>query len=87
MSAIINPFLYGYFNETFKDGLENIFLLCCRSMKKNTTKFTIIKQIFPHLNSLVKLLIKRVRLVSMNTRITRMTIGEISCVFVPICVL
>lgn len=30
ISAIANPFLYGYFNETFKDGLEKIFAICCR---------------------------------------------------------
>ena len=32
ISAITNPFLYGYFNETFKDGLERIFSLCCPHM-------------------------------------------------------
>jgi len=32
ISAIINPFLYGYFNETFKDGLEKIFSSCCPHM-------------------------------------------------------
>lgn len=31
ISAIANPFLYGYFNETFKDGLEKIFSICCRN--------------------------------------------------------
>ena len=35
ISAIANPFLYGYFNETFKDGLEKIFLLCCPNMNRN----------------------------------------------------
>lgn len=39
ISAIANPFLYGYFNETFKDGLEKIFSLCCRHVirHKNDT--------------------------------------------------
>lgn len=32
ISAITNPFLYGYFNETFKDGLEKIFSSCCPQM-------------------------------------------------------
>jgi hypothetical protein len=32
ISAITNPFLYGYFNETFKDGLEKIVSLCCPQM-------------------------------------------------------
>jgi len=32
ISAITNPFLYGYFNETFNDGLERIVLLCCPQM-------------------------------------------------------
>ncbi len=32
ISAITNPFLYGYFNETFKDGLEKIFSSCCPNM-------------------------------------------------------
>ena len=31
ISAIANPFLYGYFNEAFKDGLEKIFSNCCRT--------------------------------------------------------
>ncbi|CAF1366724.1 unnamed protein product [Rotaria sordida] len=34
ISAITNPFLYGYFNETFKDGLEKIFSFCCRHMNR-----------------------------------------------------
>jgi hypothetical protein len=34
ISAITNPFLYGYFNETFKDGLEKIFSLCCPHMMR-----------------------------------------------------
>jgi len=29
ISAISNPFLYSYFNETFKDGLKRIFSFCC----------------------------------------------------------
>ena len=29
ISAITNPFLYSYFNETFKNGLKKIFSLCC----------------------------------------------------------
>lgn len=32
ISAITNPFLYGYFNETFKDGLQKIFSSCCPQM-------------------------------------------------------
>ncbi|CAF0987115.1 unnamed protein product [Adineta ricciae] len=28
ISAISNPFLYSYFNETFKDGLKRIFSFC-----------------------------------------------------------
>jgi hypothetical protein len=35
ISAIANPFLYGYFNETVKDGLGKIFLLCCPNMNRN----------------------------------------------------
>jgi hypothetical protein len=35
ISAITNPFLYGYFNETFKDGLERIFSLCCPNMNRD----------------------------------------------------
>ncbi|CAM4847971.1 unnamed protein product [Rotaria magnacalcarata] len=34
ISAITNPFLYGYFNETFKDGLGKIFSLCCQHMSR-----------------------------------------------------
>lgn len=30
ISAIANPFLYGYFNETFKEGLAKLFAMCCR---------------------------------------------------------
>ncbi|CAF3903983.1 unnamed protein product, partial [Rotaria sp. Silwood1] len=42
ISAIANPFLYGYFNETFKDGLEKIFSLCCRHMNRrlNEIRYT-----------------------------------------------
>ncbi len=28
ISAITNPFLYSYFNETFKTGLQRIFSSC-----------------------------------------------------------
>ena len=28
ISAITNPFLYSYFNETFKEALEKVFLSC-----------------------------------------------------------
>jgi hypothetical protein len=35
ISAIANPFLYGYFNETFKDGLQKIFSLCCPQMMRD----------------------------------------------------
>ncbi|UJR29996.1 hypothetical protein I4U23_017543 [Adineta vaga] len=35
ISAITNPFFYGYFNETFKDGLEKIFSLCCPRINPN----------------------------------------------------
>ena len=38
-------------------------------------------------HTLVKLLIKRVRLASRSTRITRMSTSEILCVFAPIRVL
>jgi hypothetical protein len=38
ISAITNPFLYGYFNETFKDGLGKIFLLCCPQMNRNVNE-------------------------------------------------
>lgn len=34
ISAIANPFLYGYFNETFRDGLEKIFSLCCPQLNR-----------------------------------------------------
>ena len=33
ISAITNPFLYGYFNETIKSGLETIF--CVFFSRKN----------------------------------------------------
>ncbi|CAF3336744.1 unnamed protein product, partial [Rotaria sp. Silwood2] len=29
-----NPFLYSYFNETFKDGLQKFFSLCCPRMNR-----------------------------------------------------
>jgi hypothetical protein len=32
ISAITNPFLYSYFNETFKTGLQRIFSSCCLKM-------------------------------------------------------
>jgi hypothetical protein len=32
ISAITNPFLYSYFNETFKTGLQRIFSSCCFEM-------------------------------------------------------
>lgn len=28
ISAVTNPFLYGYFNETFKNGLKKFFSFC-----------------------------------------------------------
>ena len=34
ISAISNPFLYSYFNETFKDGLKRIFSLCCPQINR-----------------------------------------------------
>lgn len=39
ISAISNPFLYGYYNETFKNGLEKIFsYFCPRKQMKNKKK-------------------------------------------------
>ncbi|CAF1094209.1 unnamed protein product [Adineta ricciae] len=35
ISAITNPFVYGYFNETFKDGLERIVSLFCPRFNRN----------------------------------------------------
>ena len=40
ISAIGNPFLYGYFNETFKDGLEKIFSLCCPEINRETNQIS-----------------------------------------------
>ncbi|CAF2831853.1 unnamed protein product [Rotaria sp. Silwood2] len=34
ISAMTNPFLYSYFNETFKDGLQKFFSLCCPRMNR-----------------------------------------------------
>ncbi|CAF0758969.1 unnamed protein product [Adineta steineri] len=38
ISAIANPFLYGYYNETFKDGLEKIFSICCPHLNRDINK-------------------------------------------------
>lgn len=44
ISAISNPFLYGYYNETFKNGLEKIYSYLCpqkqRKPKKKETDHT-----------------------------------------------
>ncbi|CAF4929606.1 unnamed protein product [Rotaria sp. Silwood1] len=38
ISAMTNPFLYSYFNETFKDGLQKLFSLCCPRMNREIKK-------------------------------------------------
>jgi hypothetical protein len=40
ISAITNPFLYSYFNETFKNGLQKIFSSCCSSMNKGNNQIS-----------------------------------------------
>ncbi|CAF0799241.1 unnamed protein product [Adineta steineri] len=40
ISAISNPFLYSYFNETFKDGLTRICCLCCPNLNRRLNKFS-----------------------------------------------
>lgn len=41
ISAISNPFLYSYFNETFKDGLKRIFSLCYPPLKQSLIRKSI----------------------------------------------
>jgi hypothetical protein len=43
ISAMTNPFLYSYFNETFKNGLQKIFSSCCSQMNReiNQTDYLI----------------------------------------------
>jgi len=38
ISAITNPFLYGYFNETFQDGLTKIVSLFCPQFLHNKNR-------------------------------------------------
>jgi hypothetical protein len=40
ISAITNPFLYSYFNETFKNGLERIFSSCCLQMNREINQIS-----------------------------------------------
>jgi hypothetical protein len=40
ISAISNPFLYSYFNETFKDGLKRIFSFCCPPMNRGINQMS-----------------------------------------------
>jgi hypothetical protein len=54
ISAIANPFLYGYFNETFKDGLEKIFSLCCPQMMRNKNSLYYDKTDIPPLEITLK---------------------------------
>jgi len=35
ISAIANPFLYSYFNDTFKNGLQKMFSLCCPHLERD----------------------------------------------------
>jgi hypothetical protein len=54
ISAIANPFLYGYFNETFKDGLQKIFSLCCPQMMRNKNSLHYDKTDIPPLEITLK---------------------------------
>ncbi|CAF1166713.1 unnamed protein product [Rotaria sordida] len=40
ISAITNPFLYSYFNETFKDGLQKLFSSCCPRMNREINQIS-----------------------------------------------
>ncbi len=40
ISAITNPFLYSYFNETFKNGLERIYSSCCLQMNREVNQIS-----------------------------------------------
>lgn len=40
ISAISNPFLYGYFNETLKDGVRRIFSLCCPRLNRGVNQIS-----------------------------------------------
>ena len=41
ISAISNPFLYSYFDETFKDGLHRIFLLFCPRIHRTVNQVSL----------------------------------------------
>ena len=41
ISAITNPFLYSYFNETFKDRLKKFFALCCQRRNKEKNQVSL----------------------------------------------
>ncbi|CAF2151771.1 unnamed protein product [Rotaria magnacalcarata] len=41
ISAISNPFLYSYFNETFKHGIRKLCSLCCPQMNIEIRQSTI----------------------------------------------
>lgn len=47
ISAISNPFLYSYFNETFKNGLERVFSLCCLSINRETDQILFSQTDYP----------------------------------------
>jgi hypothetical protein len=40
ISAITNPFLYSYFNETFKNGLTKIFSSCCPQINRDVNRIS-----------------------------------------------
>jgi hypothetical protein len=40
ISAMTNPFLYSYFNETFKNGLQKIFSSCCLQMNREKNQIS-----------------------------------------------